>query len=78
LALSREQGCCDEDFENDEEGEGGMEEPEKVVYDSEMRQQVYESVNQLSKLDCALGICTKRKAVFQNSGGNRTDKGRLL
>ena len=70
LALSGEQGCCDEDFENDEEGEGGMEEPEKVVYDSEMRQQVYECVTQLSKLDCALGICTKRKTVFQNSGGN--------
>ncbi|KAL7526746.1 hypothetical protein ACHAXR_002823 [Thalassiosira sp. AJA248-18] len=53
LALSREQGCCDED-------EFG-----KDWLDIEMRQQVCESIDQLSKLDCALGMCTKRKPAFQ-------------
>ena len=59
LALSEEQGCCDED-----EVESGEDGHVVAGYDSEMRRQVVESIGQLSKLDCALGMCTKRKAAF--------------
>jgi len=50
LTLSTEDGCCDDD-ENDDDD---------VVYESEMRSQVRESLGRLSKLDCALGMCAKR------------------
>ena len=57
LTLSKEDGCCDED-DHDYEGEkGGV---DNDVYESEMRIQVRESIDRLSKLDCALGMCSKR------------------
>lgn len=58
LTLSTEDGCCDEEEEDDDddEDEGNGD----VVYESEMRIQVRESIDKLSKLDCALGMCAKR------------------
>ena len=56
LTLSSEDGCCDEDEENENEGNDENNE----VYESEMRIQVRESIGKLSKLDCALGMCAKR------------------
>jgi len=72
LAISKEQGCCEEEVhENDDLGMNmhsgrviGAEESANIGYDSEIRQQVQESTSQLSRLDCALGICTKRKPAF--------------
>ncbi|KAL9182391.1 hypothetical protein ACHAXT_013043 [Thalassiosira profunda] len=57
LALSKEQGCCEEDGADSEE-------EAQVGYDSETRQQVVESLDRLSELDCALGICAKRHDSF--------------
>lgn len=77
LALSKEQGCCEEEYENDDgemilnaddENDSG-----KVGYDSEIRQQVYESMSRLSEFDCALGICTKRKPAFQKAAMHDSD-----
>lgn len=59
LALSREQGCC-----NDTTDEG-VSEGCAATYDNEMRQQVNKSINQLSKVECALGMCSKRSGVFE-------------
>lgn len=50
LSLSTENGCCDDEGED-------------VVYESEMRSQVRESIDKLSKLDCALGMCVKRTSM---------------
>ena len=38
--------------------------------DDGMREQVQESINQFSKLDCALGICAKRKRALQRVFGS--------
>jgi len=54
LSLSVEQGCCDDDEDTDVK-----------AYDTESRQQVDESLHQLSRLDCALGICSKRIQALQ-------------
>mmetsp|Transcript_37008 Transcript_37008/g.64822 ORF Transcript_37008/g.64822 Transcript_37008/m.64822 type:complete len:510 (-) Transcript_37008:70-1599(-) len=78
LALSKEQGCCEEEYdENDDDGEmivnAGDENRGKVGYDSEIRKQVYESMARLSEFDCALGICTKRKPAFQKAAMRDSD-----
>ena len=51
LTLSRE--CCCEEEEDGEERE--------ELCESEVRVQVRESIDRLSKLDCALGMCAKRR-----------------
>ena len=38
-----------------------------VGYDTEIRQQVNESINEMSKLDCALGVCIKRKSAYEKA-----------
>jgi len=60
LALSGEQGCCDEEDRRSAEGDS----VETVGDDSDVRQQVVESLESLSKFDCALGICAKRRPAF--------------
>ena len=50
LALSNELGCWDE------EEKGGM----NAENGNERKKEVVESIRRLSKLDCALGMCTKR------------------
>lgn len=74
LTLSREDGCCDEDDldSNEEEGveQQGDDNEEKsdagiAVYESEMRTQVRGSIDRLSKLDCALGMCAKRTSNWR-------------
>ena len=63
LSLSAEQGCCEEVNENGYDNGG-----ERLVgYDTEIRQQVNESINEMSKLDCALGVCIKRKSAFEKA-----------
>eukprot|EP00584_Thalassiosira_punctigera_P009989 CAMPEP_0172538250 /NCGR_PEP_ID=MMETSP1067-20121228/9674_1 /TAXON_ID=265564 ORGANISM="Thalassiosira punctigera, Strain Tpunct2005C2" /NCGR_SAMPLE_ID=MMETSP1067 /ASSEMBLY_ACC=CAM_ASM_000444 /LENGTH=483 /DNA_ID=CAMNT_0013323707 /DNA_START=72 /DNA_END=1523 /DNA_ORIENTATION=+ len=57
LAMSGEQGCCEEDDDYDD----------RNGYESEIREQVQESIGRLSKLDCALGMCAKRRPVFQKA-----------
>ena len=75
LALSKEQGCCDEEEEaGNENDDSSVGAGEFVGYDSEMRQQVCESINQLSRLDCALGMCTKRKQTFQKASMHGSTK----
>ena len=66
LSLSAEQGCCCEEEEM-EDGDGGDENDDKqqIGYDTEIRQQVTESIHQLSKLDCALGVCVKRRSALK-------------
>ena len=57
LTLSAEDGCCDEEDDDEEDDD---DDEVNVVYESEMRTQVRESIDKLSKLDCALGMCAKR------------------
>ena len=66
LTLSTEDGCCDDYEDDEEEGDG-----EDVVYESEMRSQVRESIDKLSKLDCALGMCAKRMNTGRSKCGER-------
>ena len=76
LSLSNEQQCCSED---DDDGDQVNDRPTSteaetiaVSMDSEIRNQVNESLDQLSRLDCALGMCSKRvKAV--RCHGSRTN-----
>lgn len=70
LALSGEQGCCEEEedelsAENESKGTAG--------YDCDVRHQVFESMQHLSKFDCALGICTKRTPAFQKAARGAQD-----
>jgi len=73
LSLSVEQGCCEEEEEEEEEDEyvndidnddKGNEQTSKA-YNNERRRQVDESLHQLPRLDCALGICSKRIHALQ-------------
>jgi geranylgeranyl transferase type-1 subunit beta len=60
LTLSKEGGCCDDD---DNGGEGNDDSGEHVMqqqHESEVTTQVRESIDTLSKFDCALGMCSKR------------------
>jgi geranylgeranyl transferase type-1 subunit beta len=75
LSLSSEQHCCSEEGRNCRSTDDGDHTDEEQVsdrvssknngtidaaLDSEERNQMNESMNQLSRLDCALGICSKR------------------
>lgn len=75
LTLSKEGGCCDDDELDDVSDHVGVERREEVergdtnhkgssdiavVRESEATIQVTESIDRLSKLDCALGMCAKR------------------
>jgi len=68
LSLSIEQGCCDKEDEyvndigNDDKGKKKQ---TPKAYDTESRQHVDESMHQLSRLDCALGVCSKRIQALQ-------------
>ena len=66
LSLSVEQGCCDEE-EDEYVNDIDKDKKKQAVktYDTESRQQVDESLHQLSRLDCALGICSKRFHALQ-------------
>ena len=56
LTLSKEGGCCDDVGEgNDDSGEHVMQQ-----HENEVTIQVRESIDRLSKFDCALGMCSKR------------------
>ncbi len=79
LSLSNEQHCCSEGGRNcstttdDGDNSDGEQVSDRVsskdngtidlALDSEERNQANESMNQLSRLDCALGICSKRMRV---------------
>mmetsp|Transcript_32181 Transcript_32181/g.68096 ORF Transcript_32181/g.68096 Transcript_32181/m.68096 type:complete len:496 (+) Transcript_32181:31-1518(+) len=68
LAMSKQQGCCEEEENEDEDVEVlSSENGERFGYDIETREQVYHSIQRLSELDCALGICAKRKIAFQKA-----------
>ncbi len=54
LSLSNEQQCCYDD------GRTGSSSVDGTYYDEHIRKEVTESMNQLSRLDCALGMCSKR------------------
>ncbi|KAL7530200.1 hypothetical protein ACHAXR_003359 [Thalassiosira sp. AJA248-18] len=75
LALSREQGCCEEDNKDSSGTEEQIANGErgKDWHDIEMRQQVCESIDRLSKLDFDLGMCTKGKPAFQRESWMRND-----
>ena len=83
LAMSKEQDCCEEEVRLGKDEDAGMnmqrddgvlgaEESANIGYDSDVRQRVHESINQLSKFECALGICTKRIPAFRKA--MRSDK----
>ena len=68
LSLSVEQGCCDDEedeYVNDIDKDDKNNKQTSKAYDTESRQQVDESLHQLSRLDCALGICSKRIQALQ-------------
>ena len=58
LTLSKEGGCCD----GGGDGEGNDDSGEHVMqqHENEVTTQVRESIDRLSKFDCALGMCSKR------------------
>lgn len=69
LSLSNEQQCCCEEVKtrskNGEQFDGRNTDNGTihVAYESEVMNQVNESMSKLSSLDCALGMCTKRNMV---------------
>jgi len=74
LSLSNEQQCCSED---DDDGDQVNDRPTSteaetiaVSMDSEIRNQVNESLDQLSRLDCALGMCSKRVKAVRRHGSS--------
>lgn len=80
LAISGEGGCCDDDdddddciveCDNEDEGKDEKKKKEKDKGDlyecDDVRKQVVESIHQFSKLDCALGMCVKRRKSIQRA-----------
>ena len=65
LSLSVEQGCCDEEVDDTNETDKDDKDNKQTAYDTERRQQVDESLHQLSRFDCALGVCSKRIQALQ-------------
>lgn len=67
LSLSVEQGCCDEEEDEyvNETYKDDKDNKQTSTYNNERRRQVDESLHQLSRLDCALGICSKRIHALQ-------------
>mmetsp|Transcript_27241 Transcript_27241/g.55087 ORF Transcript_27241/g.55087 Transcript_27241/m.55087 type:complete len:603 (-) Transcript_27241:75-1883(-) len=79
LAISGEGGCCDDDDDNDDcivecdNEDAGSDEKKKendkgdVCECDDIRKQVVESIHQFSKLDCALGMCVKRRKIIRRA-----------
>lgn len=59
LATSKEGGCCIDEVDQGLIGENSN----KAAFYSDVYAQVDESITQLSRLDCALGMCAKRLSM---------------
>ena len=55
LSISEEGGCC-----NDGDQQDSKEVESTTKYENDMQEKVHTSIKELSRLDCALGICAKR------------------
>lgn len=68
LAISEEGGCCKSEIDD-------AVEENTAKYECDVLAQVSDSVRQLSRLDCALGVCAKRKVSLKNAVDSlRTDQ----
>lgn len=58
LAISEEDGCCNNYIENEESS---------LKLECDLQGRVADSIQQLSKVDCALGVCVKRKDALSKA-----------
>lgn len=62
LAISEEGGCC-----NDECHDDSVEKTVIAKNQNEMQEKVRKSIQELSRLNCALGICAKRSNILKSA-----------
>lgn len=67
LAISEEGRCCVEEVDEDGVAEESEDVNDGKEYASDVQQQVHKSIRDLSRLDCALGMCAKRRSALKKA-----------
>ncbi|EED86692.1 predicted protein [Thalassiosira pseudonana CCMP1335] len=67
LAISEEGRCCVEEVDEDGVAEESEDDNDGTEYASDVQQQVHKSIRDLSRLDCALGMCAKRRSALKKA-----------
>jgi hypothetical protein len=65
--ISEEGRCCVEEVDEDGVAEESEDVNDGKEYASDVQQQVHKSIRDLSRLDCALGMCAKRRSALKKA-----------